>query len=53
MVTMKSFEIYAASEHRADNKDRLPSGAALLAILGLSFVGWVVVLLPLATILNK
>jgi hypothetical protein len=53
MVKIKSFEIYAANEHRAYNKDRLPPGAALLAILGLSFVGWAVVLLPLAAIFNK
>ena len=50
---MKSFEIYAANEHQAYNKDRLPPGTALLAILGLSLVGWAVVLAPLAEILNK
>ena len=47
-----SYRDYAVSEGVKFGSDRLPAGPALFAVLGLSLLGWVVVLVPLVAILH-
>jgi hypothetical protein len=47
-----SYRDYAVSEGVKFGSDRLPVGPALFAVLGLSLLGWVVVLVPLVAILH-
>jgi hypothetical protein len=47
-----SYRDYAVSEGVKFGSDRLPVGPALFAVLGLSLLGWVVVLAPLVAILH-
>ena len=48
-----SYENYAVNGKRSLDQDGFPLGFALLAVLGLSLFGWMVVLAPLALILHK
>ena len=47
-----SYRDYGVSEGVKLGSDRLPVGAALFAVLGLSLLGWAVVLAPLVAILH-
>jgi hypothetical protein len=47
-----SYTSYAISEGPEPDGDRLPVGAAMLAVLGLSLLGWGFVLLPLVAIFH-
>jgi len=47
-----SYRAYAVNEGVKFGSDRLPVGPALFAVLGLSLLGWVVVLVPLVAILH-
>ena len=47
-----SYRDYAVSEGVKFGSDRLPVGPALFAVLGLSLLGWVVMLVPLVAILH-
>lgn len=48
-----SYRNYAIDGNQPDEGDRLTLGAALLALFGLSLLGWAVILVPLAAILHK
>jgi hypothetical protein len=47
-----SYRDYEVSEGVEFGSDRLPLGLALFAVLGLSLLGWAVVLAPLVAILH-
>jgi hypothetical protein len=47
-----SYRDYGASEGVKFGSDRLPVGPALVAVLGLSLLGWAVVLAPLVAIFH-
>lgn len=46
-----SYRNYAVGSTQLAEEDRLPLGSALLAIFGLSVLGWAVVLAPVIAIL--
>jgi hypothetical protein len=48
-----SYPRYTTSEHPEIGSDRLPPGPALLAVFGLSLVGWAFVLVPLFATLHR
>ena len=47
-----SYRDYEVSEEAQFDRDRLPTGTALLVIFGLSLLTWAVVLAPLVAILR-
>jgi hypothetical protein len=47
-----SYREYRVSEEVEFDRDRLPVGPALLAVFGLSMLGWTVMLAPLVAILH-
>jgi hypothetical protein len=47
-----SYRDYRVTEEVEFGGDRLPVGPALFAVLGLSLLGWAVVLAPLVAILH-
>ncbi len=47
------YQNYALDTKTSPREDRLPLASALLAVFGLSLVGWAVLLAPLATIFLK
>jgi len=48
-----SYENYAVNGKLPPGQEEVPLGFALLAVLGLSLFGWMLVLAPLALILHK
>ena len=52
VIEIKSFQAYAIDESRSD-EDRLSPGSALLVVLGLSLLGWAVILAPFVAIFHK
>ena len=48
-----SYEDYAISGERWPGQDRITLGSALLAVFGLSLLGWAAVLAPLVAIFHK
>ncbi len=48
-----SYKNYAVNGKLPPDQEEVPLGFALLAVLGLSLFGWMVVLAPLALILHK
>jgi hypothetical protein len=53
MIEMKSCLSCAIDKNQSTGADRLSPSSALLAILGLSFLGWAVILAPLVAVLDK
>jgi hypothetical protein len=47
-----SYPNYRITRHSKEQEDRLPAGPALLAVLGLSLVGWAFLLAPLVAIFH-
>jgi hypothetical protein len=47
-----SYQDYAEGGHEPAGEDRIPLGFALLAMLGLSAIGWAIILVPLVTLFN-
>jgi hypothetical protein len=47
-----SSRTYAINNNQPAGDDRLPLGSALLAIFGLSLLGWAIVLAPVVAILH-
>ena len=48
-----SYQDYAEHRQTEPGEERMPLGLALLAMLGLSALGWGVVLVPLITTFNQ
>jgi hypothetical protein len=48
-----SYHDYGLSEGAESGGDRLPVGAALLAVFGLALLGWAVVLAPFVAIFHQ
>jgi hypothetical protein len=48
-----SYPNLTVGESQPDGEERLPVGSALLAIFGLSLLGWAVVLAPVLAILHN
>jgi hypothetical protein len=48
-----SYQNFTVGENLLARADRLPLGSALLAVFGLSLLGWAVVLVPVVAILHN
>jgi hypothetical protein len=52
-VEIETSQNYVIGESQRSNEYRLPPGAAILVILGLSILSWAVILVPLFAIFAR